>query len=175
VNKMLNEMKSAFGGNLKKFLVGTAAGALMLGALAVPALAAPGGKDSPANDNPQNLYLYPKTGAPGWNFIFNGAWGKYNYNLSGTTISGPFNGHGLVPGTDYTLVEYNGWPSVTVIGSDTADEAGNVHIAGTADVGPGGESEGVYKIWLVLSSDVSGGSLTNWHPGAYLFEHNLIP
>ena len=42
VNKMLNEMKSAFGGNIKKFLVGSAAGALMLGAVAVSAFAAGG-------------------------------------------------------------------------------------------------------------------------------------
>jgi len=55
-----------------------------------------------------------------------------------------------------------------------ADAAGNVHIAGTADVGSGGEEVGEYKIWLVLSSDINGGSLTGWHPGAYLFEHNLI-
>ena len=161
--------------NIKKVLVGAAASAIMLSAMAIPALAAPGGKDNPANDNPQNLYLYPKDGDPTWNIVWNGAWGKYNYSLSSTTISGPFNGHGLVPGTGYTLVEYNGWPSVTVIGSDVADAAGNVHIAGTADVGSGGEVTGKYKIWLVLSSDVSGASLTAWNPGAYLFEHNLIP
>ncbi len=158
--------------NVKKFLVG-AAGALMLGSMAIPALAAPAGKDSPANDNTQNLYLYKKDTS--WNIVWDGAWAKYNFKLSDQTISGVFNGHGLVPGTDYTLVEYNGWPSVTVIGTDVADAGGNVHIAGTANVGSGGESEGVYKIWLVLSSDVSGGSLIGWHPGAYLFEHNLIP
>lgn len=159
--------------NIKKFLAGSAAGALILGAMIAPVLAAPGGKDSPANDNPQNLYLYEKDAS--WNIVWGGAWGKYNYNLSGTTISGAFNGHGLVPGTGYTLVEYNGWPTVTVIGSDVADAGGNVHIAGTADVGTGGEVAGKYKIWLVQSSDVSGGSLTGWNPGAYLFEHNLIP
>lgn len=141
--------------------------------MAIPALAAPGGKDNPANDNPQNLYLYSKDAS--WNIVWGGAWGKYNYKLSGTEISGAFNGHGLVPGTDYTLVEYNGWPSVTVIGSDVADAGGNIHIAGTANVGPGGESSGLYKIWLVLSSDVSGGNLIGWNPGAYLLEHNLIP
>ena len=159
--------------NIKKVAITAAATALMLGAMIVPALAAPGGKDNPANDNPQNVYLYEKDA--GWNIVWDGPWGKYNYSLSGTTISGPFNGHGLVPGTGYTLVEYNGWPSVTVIGTDVADAAGNVHIAGTADVGLGGETTGNYKIWLVLSSDVSGGSLIGWNPGSYLFEHNLIP
>ena len=159
--------------NIRKILAGAAASAIMLGSMAIPALAAPGGKDSPANDNPQNLYLYQKN--TNWNIVWDGAWAKYNFKLSDQTISGVFNGHGLVPGTGYTLVEYNGWPSVTVIGSDVADAAGNVHVAGTANVGLGGEEAGKYKIWLVLSSDVSGGSLTGWHPGAYLFEHNLIP
>lgn len=42
---MLNEMKSPFRGNIKKFLVGAAAGAVMLGAMAIPAFAA-----KPAND-----------------------------------------------------------------------------------------------------------------------------
>lgn len=159
--------------NIRKFIVGAAASAVILGTMVVPALAAPGRKDSPANDNPQNLYLYPKDA--GWKIIWGGAWGKYNYKLSGTNISGIFNGHGLVPDTAYTLVEYNGWPSVTVIGSDTADTDGNVHITGTADVGPGGETTAQYKIWLVPSSSVSGENLTGWNPGAYLFEHNLIP
>jgi len=44
--------------NIRKILAGAAASAIMLGSMAIPALAAPGGKDSPANDNPQNLYLY---------------------------------------------------------------------------------------------------------------------
>ena len=145
---------------------------LLVGAM--PALAAPAGKDSPANDNPNNLYLYQKDAS--WDIVWAGAWGKYNYKLSGTTISGPFNGHGLVPGTGYTLVEYNGWPSVTVIGSGVADTAGDVHIAGTANLGPGGETLGKYKIWLVLSSDLTGTNINwPWHPDAYLFEHNLIP
>jgi len=97
--------------NIRKILAGAAASAIMLGSMAIPALAAPGGKDSPANDNPQNLYLYQKN--TNWNIVWDGAWGKYNFKLSGEEISGVFNGHGLVPGTDYTLVEYNGWPSGT--------------------------------------------------------------
>ena len=139
-------------------------------------VAAPGGKDNPANDNLQSLYLYEKENfTTTWDIVWDGAWGKYNYKLSGTSISGPFNGHGLVSGTGYTLVEYNGWPSVTVIGSGVADALGDVSITGTADVGPGGETTGAYKIWLVLSSNVSGGDLTAWNPSAWLFEHNPIP
>ena len=82
-------------------------------------MAAPGGKDNPANDNPNNLYLYEKDS--NWGIVWGGAWGKLNFRLSGTgaetTLRGVFNGHGLVPGEDYTLVEYDGWPNVTIIGS----------------------------------------------------------
>jgi hypothetical protein len=142
--------------------------------------AAPAGKDIPANNNPQNLYLYQKD-ATDWSVVWDGAWGKYNYKLSGTAISGVFNGHDLVAGTGYTLVEYNSWPSVTVIGSGVADEAGNVHITGTADLGAPatwdsdyvGQPAG-YKIWLVLTADITNGSLNKWNPGPYLFENNLI-
>ena len=54
--------------NIKKFLVGAAASAVVLGSIAIPALAAPGGKDSPANDNPNNLYLYQKDAS--WNIVW---------------------------------------------------------------------------------------------------------
>lgn len=159
----------------EKLILVATIGVALVGLLAAPAvMAAPGGKDNPSNDNPQSLYLYQKDAS--WNIVWGGAWGKYNYNLSGPTISGPFNGHGLVPGTEYTLVEYDGWPSVTVIGSGVADALGDVSIVGTTDVGASGEGgAGTYKIWLVLSSDVSGGSLVGWNPSSYLFEHNQIP
>lgn len=139
----------------------------------VAIFAAPAGKDTPANDNPQSLYLYPKN-PTSWETVWDGAWGKYNYEFSGTTISGVFNGHGLVTGVKYSLVEYNGWPDVTVIGSDTANKGGNVHINNMADIGLGGENPGEYKVWLVLSGDISDGKFIGWNPASYLFEHNLI-
>ena len=162
--------------------------------LAAPAvMAAPMGKDIPANANSQNLYLYEKDAD--WAIVSGGAWGKYNFKLSGTgedtTISGPFNGHGLVPCTDYSLIYYpevapNPWLpggyKVVVIGSGVADEFGDVHIRGTADIGaPDTQpATGDYigktgdKIWLVLSSDLTGSVMTGWNPSEYLFEHNLI-
>lgn len=158
---------------MKKKLFFIAIATLLTIALMVPTAAVMAAKgDNPANDNPNNLYLYQKDA--NWDIVWGGAWGKYNYSLSGTTITGPFNGHGLVPGTGYTLVEYNGWPTVTVIGKGVADVDGDVHIAGTTDLGPGGETTGEYKIWLVLSADITAGALNKWNPGSYLFEHNLI-
>ena len=158
----------------KLILVATMCVALVSLLAAPVVMAAPGGKDNPANDNPQNLYLYEKDAS--WNIVWGGAWGKYNYSLSGTTITGPFNGHGLVPGTNYTLIYYPEpqttwpWPVVT-IGSGTADADGNVHIAGSANLNV---SSGI-KIWLVLTGDIVSGKLSGWNPTKYLFEHNLIP
>ena len=168
---------------MKRLIAIALAIVMVLTVLAIPAMAAPGGKDNPANDNPQNLYLYEKDPST-WNIVWGGAWGKYNYRLSGTTISGPFNGHGLVAGTGYTLISYNDpWGSAhVVIGSGVADSLGDVAIKATADLGVDGDStwdqsgapgDG-YKIWLVLTADMSGSSLTGWNPSAYLFEHNLI-
>lgn len=143
----------------------------ILAAIAVPVLAAPAGKDTPANDNPNNLYLYPKD--TNWDIVWDGAWGKYNYKLKGTEISGPFNGHGLVPGAEYALVEYLGWPDVVVLGTATADENGNVHIKTDGALAVSAEDD-YYKIWLVTVSSLSGDAFIAWLPGDYLFEHHLI-
>ncbi len=132
---------------------------LTLGASAV--LAAKG--DNPANDNPNNLYLYEKDSS--WDIVWDGAWGKMTWNRSGKVS---FNGHGLTPDADYTLVIYSGWPNVTGIGSGTADEDGNIHISGSIAAGS------YDKIWLVLSADITDDELNKWNPDPYLFEHNAI-
>jgi hypothetical protein len=153
------------------------------------AMAAPAGKDTKANNNPQNLYLYPKEASDGpeWITLWEaGAWGKYNFKISGQDISGVFNGHGLVAGVDYTLLSYNDpWASVppfVVIGNALADVDGNVHIAGAVNLGTdvaspiydwNGPGDG-YKIWLVLTADIDAASFVAWNPGSYLFENNRI-
>jgi hypothetical protein len=156
--------------------------------LAAPAvMAAPSGKAIPASNVLSNVYLYPKeyADAPEWTTLYEAnAWGKYNYKLVDTTISGPFNGHGLAPNTDYTLISYNDpWATpFVIIGSGVSDELGDVHIKGTADLGfdePSpvydwsGDGDG-YKIWLVLTEDITGFQFNAWNPGAYLFENNRI-
>ena len=177
---------------MKKLLLGivVALVCIIVGGSAV--MAAPAGKDIPANNNPQNLYLYPKAppadpAAPEWVTSYDGAWGKYNFKIKGQVISGVFNGHKLVAGTGYTLISYNDpWgatPPFKIIGSGVADTYGNVHIAtGPVDLGPdvaspiynwNGAGDG-YKIWLVLTVDVAGGQFNAWNPGAYLFENNRI-
>jgi len=142
---------------------------LSLGTSAV--LAAKG--DTPANDNPNNLYLYEKDA--GWNIVWDGAWGKMNFKLVDSTIDFVFNGHRLEKNTKYTLISYTDpWPGSPVcLASGTSNGGGNINLAGSVDLG---KSEEI-KIWLVLSSDVDCDTpaMTGWNPSDYLFEHNLIP
>ncbi len=179
---------------MKKLLMIAIVVAVLASLIATPVLAK--GKDGQSGkSNVGQLYLYEKNPA-GWSIVEGGAWGKYNYKLSGdpTDISGVFNGHGLDAGVDYSLIYYpepatDPWPAppvVQLIGSGTANTGGNVHITGTATIG-GPDTQptvGDYigqtgdKIWLVLSSDLdtTGGVTTmiGWTPAEYLFENNLI-
>ena len=162
----------------------------------IPVFAAPAGKDIAANNNAQNLYLYPKeyADAPEWTTLWEDEdWGKFNFKIDGQMISGVFNGHGLVVDTEYSLISYNDpWgatPALVVIGTGTANDDGNVHILVKAQVDLGedvasprydgnGLGDG-YKIWLVLSADLNlddpdNPAFSGWNPDEYLFENNRI-
>ena len=178
---------------MKRFLLVATVLAVLGGLLAGAALAA--GPDGPSGkSNVGHVSLFQKNPA-NWSIVAGGAWGKYNYKLSGTgaatAVSGVFNGHGLVAGTDYSLIYYpevapnpwnpGGW-TVAILGTGTADAYGDVHIAGTGTIG-GPDAQplvGDYigqtgdKIWLVLSNCLTGSNITGWHPTQYLFEDNLI-
>jgi len=70
--------------------------------------------------------------------VKDGAWGKMKYNLSGAKLCFVFNGHRLVPGSDYTLIYYpDPWPGngLICLGSGKVDPYGNVHIKGAVDTG----------------------------------------
>jgi len=155
-------------------------------------MAAPAGKDIKANENMQNLYLYPKeyADAPEWTTLWEAeAWGKFNFKIEGTMISGVFNGNGLVADTEYALISYNDpWAthSVVIIGIGTAKANGNVHIAvkvpmdlgfdgPSPDYGWSADGDG-YKIWLVPAGDLNeaGTQFDTWNDDAYLFENNRI-
>lgn len=161
---------------MKKALV--IAVCLMFIATAAIAMA---GKTAPAgNSNIGHLYLYEKDPAT-WEIVDDGAWGKMKYNLAGPEFSFVFNGHGLEPGRDYTLIYYpDPWPGAGVIclGSGTSNNGGNVNIAASVDTGDlptiDDDNTGA-KIWLVLSEDVDcGNEMVGWQPTEYLFENNLI-
>lgn len=179
---------------MKKFIISLVLALTVASLLAVPVFAA--GNNGPAGkSNIGHVSLYEKDADADWAIVEDGAWGKYNYKISGdgvdTEVSGVFNGHGLVAGIEYTLIYYpevapNPWPiegyEVVVLGAGTANEYGNVHIKGSATIGePDTQPEvGDYsgqtgdKIWLVLSSDLTDGVMTGWTPTEYLFEQALI-
>jgi len=147
--------------------------------VASPALA---GRNGPAGgSNTGHLDLYEKD-CGDWTIIEGGASGRMTYNLSGPTFDFVFNGHGLEPGTAYTLIYYpDPWPGngLIVLGSGTANGGGNVHIANSVDTGDlpaaNDTNEGA-KIWLVLSADVDTANhkMGAWNCAEYLFEYDLI-
>jgi len=156
---------------------------LSLIAVVVPVIAkGPSGKAGKSNT--AFLYLYEKDAD--WQIVDGGAWGKLKYNLSGPEFEYLLNGHGLEADTDYSLIYYlepqTTWPwPVTVIDSGTTNRGGNINLKGSVDLGmdldgPADDynPEGGAKIWLVLTDDIVGGSLSGWNPTEYLFENNLI-
>ena len=163
---------------MKKYLV-LVLTVLLIGALSVGVLADK--KLEAGKSNIAHLYLYEKDA--GWVIVDGGAWGKMKYNQSGETFDFVFNGHGLEPGLDYTLIYYpDPWPGEGLIclGEGTVNEEGDIHIADSIDTGnlpadfDDPEYEGA-KIWLVLSSDIECGvSMTGWNPTEYLFEGEVI-
>ena len=168
--------------------------ALLIGALFVGVLAA--GPSKPAGkSNVAHLYLYEKTPAEltnpptPWEIVEGGAWGKMKYNTSGSTFDFVFNGHGLIPGYEYTLIYYpdhawpdNPWPreGIICLGNGIVNDEGNIHIAESVDTGdlPTAEDAallGGAKIWLVLSADVECDvEMFGWNPTEYLFEEEAI-
>lgn len=136
-----------------------------------------------------HLYFYEKDPST-WIIVDGGAWGKMKYNLSGPTFDFVFNGHGLVPTTDYTLIYYpDPWPGsgLKVLGIGIVNDEGDIHISGSIDPGedlpadwddnsdesPTGTEIYGAKIWLILTADYGGDPLqmTGWNPADYLFEN----
>ena len=168
---------------MKRLIAMAMAVVLLLGLCAIPVMAAKG--DTPANDKEGGvgesdnafLYLYEKDAD--WEIVWDGAWGKMQFNLRGSTFDFVFNGKGLTAGEDYTLIYYGDethndqWPYATCIASGTANNGGNIHLAGSHDFGYDLANA---KIWLITSDDVNcnEGTMTGWHPTEYLFEHNVI-
>ena len=116
--------------------------------------------------------------------VEDGAFGKMTYNTkTGKLI---FNGHRLEAQTGYSLINFARvdieWPAtINVLGEGTSNNGGNLHIAGTYayadlawDTTPDTGSEEGYKIWLVLSEDITDEKLEGWTPEKILFEVELI-
>jgi len=140
------------------------------------------GKNGQAGkSNVGHLYLFQKDPSD-WTIVEDGAWGKMKYNLSGPEFDFVFNGHGLEPYANYTLIYYpDPWPGngLKCLGAGLVNEDGNIHIMGSVDTGdlPSTEDQNLgAKIWLVLSDDVNcqDAYMDGWNPTSYLFEYDLI-
>jgi hypothetical protein len=135
------------------------------------------------SSNTAHLYLHEEdyTGADGA-IVESATWGKMTYSLSGYEFDFVFNGHGLEPDMDYTLIYYpDPWPGTGLIclGSGVADMSGDVHIKGfayTGDLPAEYDPNGGANILLVLTADVdcTGMQMTAWNPDEYLFGDDLI-
>lgn len=159
---------------MKKILIAIGIVAILVCLLAVPVVA---DRNGPAgNSSVGHLYLYEKNPST-WQIVEGGAWGKMTYRLSGESFSCVFNGHGLELDVNYSLIKYTDpWPGtpVVVIASGIANDEGNIHLSGSADLGAYGSGFDGYKVWLIVSSHLTGDTMSSWHPTRYLFEHDLI-
>lgn len=108
---------------------------------------------------------------------------EYNVIGKGNTFKYSFTGKAPMPNTEYSLIYYlDPWgstPQLVVLGTATTDVNGDVTITGTADTGTlpqdidANHPYGA-KIWLVLTGDIDGETMTAWNPDSYLFETGLI-
>jgi hypothetical protein len=131
-----------------------------------------------AKSNTKNVDLVKKNPET-WRIIL-GPMGQYSYTLSGTKLSGVFNGHGLASDTAYNLVSYKNGDNVILLAIGLSNARGELHIINDAiDVGAAQQWTGDYigqpagyKIWLVPAVNVANGKLA-WHPNVFLFETSL--
>jgi hypothetical protein len=92
-----------------------------------------------------------------------------------------FKGCGLGPkGTSYTLVNYLGWPNVSILGTGITNGSGKVFIKGMtttplASETPADPVTPGAKIWLVPSDQLSGTAFIAWDPTKILFEGVGMP
>ncbi len=156
--------------------------------LAAPGISDAGGKGKAGNSNTAHMYFFQKD-MNTWDIVEDGAWAKMAYNASGSEMDFVFNGHGLMPDGEYTLIYYpDPWPGAGLIclGDGTANGGGNVHISGSAATGDlpaewDDNFESGAKIWLVASMDVDCEGddanlpqMIGWAPDEYLFEYDLL-
>lgn len=144
------------------------------------AIAAAGGKSAKAAT--AELYLYQKD--PGtWEIVPGGAWGKMTYKVEGACFDVVFNGHGLMPECEYTLLYYpDPWPGTGMmsLGVGVANAGGNVNIdactpmTSSLPIATDTNFATGAKIWLVPTMCVEGMTWHCWHPEHILFENNLI-
>jgi hypothetical protein len=183
---------------MKKWAILTAGAALLMAT--IPVFAKP---SAPAgNSNVGHIFLYEKEPV-NWTIVHPGAFGRLKYEMSGPKFCYVFNGHGLEPDIEYSLIYYaDPWPGNhpgALIDSGIPNNGGNIHLAGCIDLGmdlphpddanyesvcgdpntPGNPPTPYpcgAKIWLVTSDDYDADNtiMDGWHPAEYLFEDATI-
>jgi len=151
--------------------------------LMITAVYATGKYGQAGNSNIAHWYLYEKD--PTWEIVEGGAWGKIQYNLAGPTFDFVFNGHGLTPNTEYSLIYYaDPWAGNhpgALIASGTTNSEGDIHLMGSIELNmdlphpdDANYPKGAAKIWLVLSNDYDATSkkIKTWNPTHWLFEYD---
>lgn len=109
---------------MKKILLLTIC-ALMVFAMAGIVYAAP--SDGRAGKSKiAHISLFEKTCEPDWNVSEDGATGQMTYTLKGPEFCFTFNGKGLEPAAEYTLIIYNDpWPGSPIcLGAGTVNGGG---------------------------------------------------
>lgn len=98
--------------------------------------------------------------------------GTLTYGVMDAEFNFTFTGAGLANGTGYTLVMGADYPFAGgTIASGTSNGTGGIALAGSMNFGVNKINQ---KVWLVLTSDMTAGSVTGWTPASYLFETGLI-
>ena len=132
------------------------------------------------------LVLENKDESQNWLVLFgDGMYGELDYNTVGLTFDYTFEAYGLQASTNYSLIYYadpwKGDNPGALIATFTTDGVGDIaSTSGSIDLGidlPTSPDDNLLlgaKIWLVPTSDYSGGQMTAWNSALYLFETYLI-
>lgn len=127
-----------------------------------------------------------------WEIIYGGAYGILRYDTVNSVFDFTFEGYGLEPLTEYSLIYYADRPNRFVnwggdnpgahIMTGGTDEFGYISLGGEVELNmdlPHPDDYNYWvgaKIWLVPSADYDVGmkKVTNWNPTEFLFETDLI-
>src|SRR3989338_7080590 len=117
-----------------------------------------------------------------WNIVNDGRYGSLSFVTAKATFDYDLMVRGMNANTGYSLIYYpDPWPgaggfnlcSFTTDNDGSANTSGDVDLNADLPIATDANGEGA-KLWVVLSSDWSGGQMTGWNPSEYLFEENLV-
>jgi hypothetical protein len=126
-----------------------------------------------------NMKLVQKVTSGSWQPVVGGMQGTF----ATTKTKYMFKASKLTPNTAYSLISYNEAGASVVLATGTSGKKGNLVLQGSSFTGSlvyntytSGEYAGLTgaKIWLVPTSEISGGTLSWANMGSFLYETHLI-